>query len=123
MQNRHRMGCGCHQVRQSRWIEPSILLMLLDASKHGYELMNILPELGFIDEPADPGIMYRTLRHLEEYDLVISEWDTSGAGPAKRRYTITEAGKEQLKLWSETLRQRQQAIGEFLKKVDQFLSK
>ncbi|MBN2088054.1 helix-turn-helix transcriptional regulator [candidate division KSB1 bacterium] len=85
--------------------------------------MNILPELGFIDEPADPGIMYRTLRHLEEYGLVISEWDTSGAGPAKRRYTITEAGKEQLKLWSETLRRREQAIGEFLKKVDHLLSK
>jgi len=110
-------GCGCYQGRRTRWIEPSILYLLWEESRHGYDLMNDLPELGFITEQADPGAIYRTLRHLEDNGLVISEWDTSGSGPAKRSYTITDLGKENLIRWSETLRLHKNALDAFLEKI------
>lgn len=115
---RHRRGCGCHIERQSRWFEPSILYFLWGKKKHGYELMSELPELGFVDGPVDPGAIYRTLRHLEEVGLVVSEWDTTGTGPAKRVYTLSELGKKHLQLWAESLRQRRSALDAFLQKLD-----
>lgn len=116
-QHRHR-GCGCYKERQSRWVEPSILYLLAEKPRHGYELMATLPEFGFVSGPADPGAIYRTLRHMEEAGLVRSAWDTSGAGPAKRQYTITASGREHLRLWSDALRQRRNSLDAFLQKLD-----
>ncbi|MBD3375373.1 PadR family transcriptional regulator [candidate division KSB1 bacterium] len=121
MRNRHRRGCGCHQERHNRWIEPSILYLLWQEKKHGYELMTQIPELGFIHGSPDPGAIYRTLRHLEESGLVLSEWDTTGPGPAKRIYSLTELGRDHLQLWSESLRQRRNALDAFLQKLDNLL--
>jgi DNA-binding PadR family transcriptional regulator len=36
---------------------------------------------------------------LEEDGLVVSEWITEGAGPAKRMYRLTQEGREVLALW------------------------
>ena len=113
-------GCDCFRERQSRWVEPSILLLLWDQSRHGYELMMDLPTIGFVKNSIDPGAVYRTLRHLEEAELVTSEWDTEGPGPAKRQYTITELGKNHLQLWADSMKQRRDAIDAFVEKVDNF---
>ncbi len=121
MKIQHFKGCGCYKERQSRWIEPSILYLLMEKAHHGYELMNALPQLGFVSGPADPGAIYRTLRHLEEAGLVTSTWDTGAAGAAKRLYTITQLGQVHLKLWTESLRQRWRALDAFIKKLDQTL--
>ncbi|MCI0511592.1 helix-turn-helix transcriptional regulator [candidate division KSB1 bacterium] len=116
-QRRHR-GCGCYQERQSRWVEPSILYLLCEKSRHGYELMQALPNFGFMPGPADTGAIYRTLRHLEAVGLVSSTWDTSAVGPARRQYTITELGRQHLRLWTNALKQRREALDEFLKKLE-----
>jgi PadR family transcriptional regulator, regulatory protein PadR len=121
MLKHHFRGCGCYKERQSRWVEPTILYLLMEKPRHGYELMSALPELGFISSPADPGAIYRTLRHLEEAGLVGSAWDTSSAGAAKRLYTITESGRVHLKLWTESLRQRWNSLDAFIKKLDQIM--
>jgi PadR family transcriptional regulator, regulatory protein PadR len=102
-------------------MEPSILYLLMEKSHHGYELMTALPQLGFLNGPADPGAIYRTLRHLEEAGLVTSTWDTASAGAAKRLYTITQSGQVHLKLWTESLRQRWRALDAFIKRLDQTL--
>ena len=117
MRNRHH-GCGCYQERQSRWVEPSILYLLLEKTRHGYELMQELPKFGFLVGPADPGAIYRTLRHLEDVGLVRSEWDTAGTGPAKHQYMITELGREHLQLWANALRKRRNSLDVFIKKLE-----
>lgn len=117
MRERNRHGCGCYKERYNRWLEPSILYLLLDGKKHGYELMSNLPELGFVNSPVDPGAIYRTLRHMEDVGLVESEWDTDGSGPAKRIYLLTALGKDQLKLWAEELENRNNALNAFLQKL------
>ena len=45
MNHGHRRGCGCHNERQSRWVEPTILYLLWEKQMHGYELMSELPKL------------------------------------------------------------------------------
>ncbi|MBN1996423.1 helix-turn-helix transcriptional regulator [candidate division KSB1 bacterium] len=118
MRNRHQhcLGCGCHDSRQDRFIEPSIILLLWEKPCHGYELLNELPSFGFYKGAADQAAVYRTLRHLEEHKLVESEWDVSGVGPARRLYRLTQTGREYLHTWTDVLRQRRDALSGFLSK-------
>jgi DNA-binding PadR family transcriptional regulator len=95
-QNRH-PGRG----KQERYIQPSLLLGLLIKPSYGYELIQTILQFGFIKGEAPPGMIYRHLRQLEEDGLVVSEWETDGAGPAKRNYRITPEGKDVLEVWIE----------------------
>jgi PadR family transcriptional regulator PadR len=65
-------------------------------------------------EATNPGTYYRTLRNMEKDGLCKSEWDTSsGAGPARRVYSITDAGEAYLGFWVEALEQYQRNIDAF----------
>ena len=111
--------CGCYSERKNRYLEPSLLLLLSQKSAHGYELISGLEQLGFHNGHPDPGAMYRKLRHMEEFKLVTSQWDTSGFGPAKRLYHITKLGRQYLDNWVEVLKKRHQALESFLQKYEQ----
>ncbi len=80
------------------FLRPCLLLRLREGPAHGYDLMDKLKEFGFTK--SDPGGVYRTLRSLEREGLVHSRWETSAAGPARRTYTITPEGEDQLAAWS-----------------------
>jgi len=90
------------ESRMERFIEPCLLLLLLEKPAHGYDLMARLRNFGFGDN-QDPGMVYRNLRRLEDQGMIASEWDTSGAGPAKRSYEVTAEGKELVRAWAETI--------------------
>lgn len=94
-QGRQKHGCGCQGPRMERFIQPCMLLLLHEKPAHGYGLMESLKEFGF-EDGADPGLVYRNLRKMEEEGLVESEWETEGAGPAKRLYKVTARGVELL---------------------------
>ncbi|MDZ7722774.1 MAG: helix-turn-helix transcriptional regulator [candidate division KSB1 bacterium] len=111
--------CNCPKRRQARWLEASILYLLWEKPAHGYELMAALPHLGFMDQDADAGAVYRTLRHLEKFGYVISEWDTSGAGPAKRLYKLTKSGNEHLHVWRAIIQKRLKSLEAFAEKLNQ----
>lgn len=85
--------------KRERYIQPSILLGLLQGSSYGYELIQTIPDYGFLEGQPPPGMIYRHLRNLERDGLVASEWETAGSGPAKRMYRITEEGAAVLELW------------------------
>ena len=85
--------------KQDRYMQPSILMALLDGRSHGYELLQHIGEYGFLKGDAPPGMIYRHLRQMEDEGLVASEWDATGAGPAKRVYAVTDAGREVLDAW------------------------
>jgi PadR family transcriptional regulator, regulatory protein PadR len=90
---------------------PVLLLSLRNWNLHGYKLIQELARFGF--SSVDQGNVYRTLRQLEKDDLVKSEWDTTTGGPAKRIYSITEAGEAYLKTCSDALEQYQSVINRF----------
>jgi PadR family transcriptional regulator PadR len=87
------------QVRPKNWMVPVALVLLREEGSHGYELMERLEEFGF--EEVDAGTLYRTLRRMEKEGLCESEWETSGSGPARRTYSVTDAGEEYLAAWAE----------------------
>lgn len=93
------------------WLQPFLLLSLEQWQSHGYELARRLAVFGF--EAVDPGSVYRTLRSLERDGLVSSGWDTSSAGPARRLYNLTDAGRDYLGLWAATLRGYRSVLDQF----------
>jgi PadR family transcriptional regulator PadR len=101
------------------FVLPFILLLLSKVSLHGYELSQKLEAFGF--KALDQGNLYRMLRQLEKDELVSSEWDTTGSGPAKRRYSITKAGTTYLKGYANQLETYQSILDQFFKMYSSLL--
>src|ERR687885_2403449 len=99
------------EARPRNWLVPVMLLSLREWNSYGYELMEQAAAFGF--ETMNPGTVYRTLRHMEENGTVRSEWEMSGAGPARRMYSITDAGEAYLALWATSLKQYQRTMDAF----------
>lgn len=94
------------------FVVPFLLLSLRGGmSLHGYKLFQQLIQFGF--SSIDRGNVYRTLRQLEKDALIKSEWDTSSGGPAKRVYSLTDAGEQYLDLWANSLEQYQMMLDSF----------
>lgn len=113
--HREHMGSHCFPPvgRVRGFAQPWLLLLLSRKPTHGYELMEQLGQ----DEDTpdvDPGLLYRTLRQLEEDGLVRSSWDTAGAGPARRVYEITDEGIEYLHAWTINIRRTRTRLDRFL---------
>ena len=86
---------GQASPRLPRHYRAACLLLLIGTKPaHGYELRERLSE--FAGASQDIGQMYRTLRSLEEECLVVSCWQGSETGPARRTYHISERGSERL---------------------------
>src|SRR5438552_3323064 len=80
-----RPGHWAVRARVERFLEPALLLLLAERPLHGYELLDVLPEL-IGEQRVDVGNLYRVLRALEEEGIVSSEWSADLPGPAKRTY-------------------------------------
>lgn len=100
---------GAGQPRS--WLQPFLLLALEQWQSHGYELIRRMSAFGF--ETLDRGSVYRTLRQLEKDGLVVSGWDTSKDGPARRLYSLTDAGRVYLNTWAASLRGYQMMLNNF----------
>jgi PadR family transcriptional regulator PadR len=98
-------------VRPTNWLTPVALVLLRDENSYGYELMQRLEQFDF--EQIRAGTLYRTLRQTEKEGLCKSEWETSEAGPARRVYSITEAGEEYLVAWAKACEQYQNVMDSF----------
>jgi poly-beta-hydroxybutyrate-responsive repressor len=100
-------------------LQPQLMLLLLKKPAHGYELMERLAQDAETPE-ADPGLLYRTLRQLEEDGLVRSTWDTEGRGPARRVYELTDEGLEYLHAWAVNIRKTRQLLDRFLAEYEAY---
>lgn len=111
-------------TRLSRLVEPSVLYLLgRGEAAHGYDLIAEVNELGLTDTPVDAGAIYRCLRGLEAEGAVVSTWDTSGGGPARRNYELTALGRARLQGWVQVISRRAKAMNEFARKAEQILRK
>lgn len=100
--------------RIHRFLEPCLLLLLHCDEVHGYELLDNLNPFGFEQNPVDLSTVYRLLRNLEDGGLVVSRWDTSNPGPARRVYRLTKEGDRYLAWWVEDLRETERVLQSFL---------
>ncbi|MDR3316016.1 MAG: helix-turn-helix transcriptional regulator [Coriobacteriales bacterium] len=108
---------ACAQLGKtlSRLTQPTILTILAasDEPLHGYVIVQRAassPMFGGT-KPDATGV-YRTLKQMDAAGLVTSEWETPKAGPAKRAFTLTDAGREALRRWIDSLACYSTTIGE-----------
>jgi poly-beta-hydroxybutyrate-responsive repressor len=101
-----------------RFVEPVLLLMLKDKGRsYGYDLAADLNEYALTDGHIEGAALYRTLRRLEANRYVVSSWDTSNGGPARRVYALTKAGERHLVEWAEVLGNLGAAMNRFAERV------
>lgn len=89
-----------------------LLALLKNWSGYGYELAKRLEETGYAG--CNSGTLYRTLRQMEKSGLISSAWDTSRGGPARRMYSMTEAGNLFLDNWISLIDFHKKSLNMFL---------
>ena len=113
--------CPCSGKNMSTLVAPWILLTLYHhEGTHGYEIQKlILSRLQELDLGLNMTGLYRHLNMLEKRGVLTSTWDTGEPGPAKRKYYLTESGKECLWRWLGTLGVQLTLIGKFMDEAHQ----
>jgi PadR family transcriptional regulator, regulatory protein PadR len=98
------VGCPCTGETLDKLIQPAILAVLAGGPMHGYGLAERIGAMpSFAGHKPDVSGIYRYLKAMEGKNLVVSAWDTSEAGPAKKTYQITSQGQRCLRRWVRTL--------------------
>ena len=100
---------GGQFLHRTRFLEPTLCLLLHYRPSHGYTLLERLEEFGL--GAMDSGVVYRALRDMEDKGWVTSAWDTELAqGPPRRVYHLTAQGDQVLRGWVGDLRQTRRQI-------------
>ncbi|WP_127793818.1 PadR family transcriptional regulator [Agromyces sp. LHK192] len=73
--------------------EPCVLALLRDRPRYGWELAETLGDRGLV---ASIGTLYPLLARLRGQGLVETFEQTSDAGPNRRYYRLTDAGRREL---------------------------
>ncbi len=92
-------------------LTPYVLLAISTQQAHGYLIERYLRGLGLAQ--VEMTTLYRTLRQLEKDGLVRSAWEAGAQGPARRVYTLTEAGRTWLDAGASFLERYRTAIDMF----------
>lgn len=99
--------------RPGRHVAAFILLFLTKKPSYGFELLKDF-EMNLPHNIIDSAAIYRCLKNLETNEFVKSEWDTTATGAAKKYYTITDSGYEELAEYKKDIEMRYQSLGFFL---------
>jgi PadR family transcriptional regulator PadR len=83
-------------------LELAVLAVIARAETYGYEILSTLETAGF-DGVGDASV-YGTLRRLEQAGQLESRLVASDSGPARKYYSVTPTGTEQLQAGTDTWR-------------------
>jgi PadR family transcriptional regulator PadR len=101
---------------QAGWLravlELAILAALTEGDRHGYALAQRLDDAGL--GPVRGGVLYPVLSRLEAEEAVSSSWQAGEAGPGRKVYALTEAGRQRLIDEQAGWRQFAAAVEQFL---------
>lgn len=113
------LDCPCSGKNMSYFTAPWILLTLYNhEGTHGYKIKKILKSyMGDLRISLNISGLYRHLKVFEQRGIVSSKWDTPDKGPAKRKYYLTDIGKECLWRWMQTLTIQIELIARFYDKA------
>jgi PadR family transcriptional regulator PadR len=115
---RHKYPCTCAMGHLYRFVEPVLLLMLKErGGSYGYDLSGHLAEYAFTDAQIERAVLYRTLRQLQANGYVSSNWRVGEAGPARKVYTLTKAGKIHLREWAQVLTKVAVSMDRFVRRA------
>ncbi|GIG92357.1 PadR family transcriptional regulator [Plantactinospora endophytica] len=79
-------------------LDMCMLALLSGAPAHGYELVGRLNAVGF--GTVGYGTVYPLLTRMRRLGLVADEVQDSPAGPPRKVYALTAAGRQTLDLWA-----------------------
>ncbi len=77
-------------------VQTLILAVLSDGPRHGYAIAREIERRSRDALSFGEGALYPALRALEREEWVVSRWETPPSGPARRIYTLTDAGQAKL---------------------------
>ncbi|WP_066638445.1 PadR family transcriptional regulator [Desulfolucanica intricata] len=100
---------------------PAILLLLAQAPAHGYDIIQRLNLLEYIEGELEAATVYRILRRMEKDGIIVSKWEHGEFGPARRKYKITRQGLHLMDEWALGLRLRSRQIELFLNSYNEFI--
>jgi len=81
-------------------LELAVLAVIAQGETYGYEILSTLESAG-LDGVGDASV-YGTLRRLEQAGHLSSRLQASDSGPARKYYSVTTSGREQLGAGTET---------------------
>jgi PadR family transcriptional regulator PadR len=93
-------------------LAPFVLLAVSMQRAHGYVIEDYLRAFGLFG--ITMSTLYRTLRQMEKDGFLESTWEPGPTGPARRVYTITDAGHDWLDSSATMLDTYRQTIDRFL---------
>src|SRR5437879_89424 len=76
-------------------LELAVLAVIAQGETYGYEILSTLEHAGLAG--VGDASVYGTLRRLEQGGHLTSRLEASGAGPARKYYSVTRAGIDQLR--------------------------
>lgn len=106
-------SCG-QTVALEKLTQPTILMLLSMNNTHGYELIQKLNQVDWIDGELEAATVYRMLRRMEHDGLIVSKWEHGEFGPARRQYQLTGDGRKHLDEWVAALKARMKQIESFI---------
>ncbi|MGC8513602.1 MAG: PadR family transcriptional regulator [Acidimicrobiales bacterium] len=80
-----------------------MLVACAEAPRYGYEIATWLLAEGLVSAPVSPGRLYETLGTLSRTGALVGVDEESDKGPSRRRYHLTETGRELLAAWAVSL--------------------
>lgn len=108
--------------RHYRHLPAFILLLLAQEEAHGGAVHSLLSER-LPDFQTDTGAVYRSLQQLEKDGSVVSVWDTTESGPARKIYRITSTGWGKLGEWEQDIKCRLANLNYFLETYEKINNK
>jgi PadR family transcriptional regulator, regulatory protein PadR len=111
-------ACPCYGGGLAKLVHPVVMMVLARGPLHGYGIVQEAARTPILagDRPDRTGV-YRVLRGLEKQGYVVSLWELSENGPARKSYRLTPKGNECLARWIETLENYHRATGKLLSDV------
>ena len=108
-------GCPCVGATLDKLVQPAVLAILAEGPEHGYAVVRRLGglRLSATRKPDAAGV-YKALKAMQGRGLVASAWDAPEAGPARRRFRLTAAGRRCLARWQGTLEVYRDGIEELV---------
>jgi len=98
----------------ARYVEASLLILLVEGPAHGHELNRRLVEVFPLAEHLpDVSTVYRTLSDLERQGAANAQWGP-GEGGGRKVYELTQEGRELLAFWDGLFRKEHEGLGGFL---------
>ena len=122
-QTTSRKRCPCKGDTLDKFVQPIILLILSKGSCSGYAIVKQMAHYPMLENnlPDTTGV-YRQLKAMEQKGAITHVDYTDETGTEKKRYEITDEGRECLFNWSLTLMDYRTSITQLLDEIEEVIA-